>query len=186
MAKNIAKFPKQSHNQHPSQSGTRFRASISLPEQNRTRLNALLNARLADSLDFYSQAKFAHWNVKGKDFYQVHLLFDTIAEHAIEHIDLIAERITALGGVAHGTVRMSAAASSLPEYDTQALGSMEHVRALASALSQQANAIRDAIDQAEGLHDKVTADLFTQIGRELDKDLYFLEAHLQDKGEKNA
>jgi starvation-inducible DNA-binding protein len=180
MAKNLVKIPKR------NQSEIAFQTGIGIPEGNRHKLAALLNARLADALDFQTQAKFAHWNVKGNDFYQVHLLFDAVAGHAEEHIDLIAERITALGGTAFGTVRMSAQSSSLPEFEATGRGSMEYVRALAATLAKHGNAIREAIDKAEELEDIGTSDLFTQISRELDKDLYFLEAHLQDRAERQA
>src|SRR3954453_7440278 len=97
-----------------------FETRIDIPPGNRQKPIQLLNARLADSIDLYSQTKFAHWNVKGKDFYQVHLLFDSIADHVEDAIDLIAERVTALGGIANGTLREAAAASSLAEYDLNA------------------------------------------------------------------
>ena len=163
-------------NNQPKQT---FETRIDIPAGNRQKLIALLNARLADSIDLYSQTKFAHWNVKGKDFYQVHLLFDAIADHVEEAIDLIAERVTALGGVANGTLRAAAAVSSLSEYDLSAHGSMEHVYALLNQLATVANSVREAIDQSDELEDKATADLFTEIVREMDKDIYFLEAHLQ-------
>src|SRR5688500_4621536 len=105
---------------------THFDTRIDLPIESREQLVEILNARLADTIDLYSQAKFAHWNVKGKDFYQVHLLFDTIAEHVEEGVDIIAERITGLGGVANGTVRHVAENSSIGEYNTNALSSMDH------------------------------------------------------------
>ena len=94
-----------------------FRSSVGVPESNRQALTTLLNLRLADTTDLHSQVKWAHWNVKGKDFYQLHLLFDSIAEHLENHIDTIAERITALGGVANGTVREAAAKSTIKEAD---------------------------------------------------------------------
>jgi starvation-inducible DNA-binding protein len=156
-----------------------FDTRIDIPAENRQQIVEILNARLADTLDLYTQTKFAHWNVKGKDFYQVHLLFDVIAEHVEEGIDLIAERITALGGVANGTLREAAANSSLSEYNLNARSSMEHVQALAEQVAAVANAAREAIDQTDELEDKGTADLFTEIVRTLDKDLYFLESHLQ-------
>jgi starvation-inducible DNA-binding protein len=156
-----------------------FDTRINIPAENREQIVAILNARLADTLDLYTQTKFAHWNVKGKEFYQVHLLFDSIAEHVEEAIDLIAERITALGGVANGTLRQAADASSLAEYNVNAQGTMEHVEALLEQLSTVANAAREAIDQTDELEDKGTSDLFTQIVREMDKDIYFLESHLQ-------
>ena len=87
---------------------------IDLPETDREPLIELLNKRLADTADLYSQVKQAHWNVKGLDFFQLHQLFDQLAGEVFPYIDLIAERATALGGVATGTVRMAAASSTLP------------------------------------------------------------------------
>jgi starvation-inducible DNA-binding protein len=158
---------------------THFESRIDLSSEVRQQLVEILNGRLADAIDLYTQAKFAHWNVKGKDFYQVHLLFDEIAEHVEDGVDLIAERITSLGGVANGTVRQVAAASSIGDYNTQALTSMEHVQELAEQVAKVANASRRAIDDTDELGDKGTADLFTEVVRQLDKDLYFLESHLQ-------
>src|SRR5476651_619077 len=90
-----------------------YTTRIDIPEGTRTKTIQLLNGTLAAALDIWSQTKQAHWNVKGKDFYQLHLLFDDIAEVLYPHIDLIAERITSLGGVAHGTARNSAKNSVL-------------------------------------------------------------------------
>jgi starvation-inducible DNA-binding protein len=101
---------------------------------NRDKIIAILNARMADTLDVQTQSKFAHWNVKGNDFYQLHLLFDSIAEHVEEWVDMLAERTTALGGRANGTLRQSAAASSIEEYPTDTVKGMDHVRALSDRL----------------------------------------------------
>src|SRR5580693_5127694 len=84
-------------------------------ESNRQAVVALLNARLADSVDLKSQVKWAHWNVKGMHFIQVHELFDSVASHLDDQTDSLAERITTIGGVANGTVRESAAKSGLKE-----------------------------------------------------------------------
>jgi starvation-inducible DNA-binding protein len=162
-----------------STSTAMFESMVNIPAESRRALIELLNARLVDAIDLQSQTKFAHWNVKGRDFYQLHLLFDSIAEHLEEGVDLIAERITALGGRANGTARQAAANSSLKEYDLNALNGMEHVRALADRLASLSNATREAIDRSDDLGDKGTSDLFTEIVRTADKDLYFLESHLQ-------
>ena len=74
-----------------------FESKVKIPENNRSVLIDLLNARLVDTIDMQTQAKFAHWNIKGENFYQLHLLFDSIAEHVEDAADLIAERVTALG-----------------------------------------------------------------------------------------
>jgi starvation-inducible DNA-binding protein len=161
------------------QGGRLFETRIGIDADKRKKLIAILNARLADTLDVQSQAKFAHWNVKGKDFYQVHLLFDAIAEHLEEGVDMIAERITALGGRANGTLREAASATSIPEYDTSAIASMDNVRALADSLGALSNGAREAIEQTDDLEDRATSDLFTEIVRTADSDLYFLESHLQ-------
>src|SRR5690242_14980730 len=94
-----------------------FTTSVNLSESTRHKSIDILNARLADTIDLKTQTKQAHWNVKGPEFFQLHELFDSIAEHLDEHIDLIAERITALGGYALGTARLAASGSSIPEYD---------------------------------------------------------------------
>ena len=161
------------------ENGSLFSTRIDLPQDSRVKLVALLNARLADTLDVNTQTKFAHWNVKGNDFYQLHLLFDQIAEHLEDQVDLIAERITSLGGRAHGTLRQAAQASSIEEYDTSVVKGSDHVRTLSDRIGALANSVRESIDRAEELGDAGTADLFTQIVRELDKDLYFLESHIQ-------
>ena len=163
----------------PRRDSVLFDSSINLPEDKRAKVIAILNQRLADVVDVQYQAKFAHWNVKGKDFYQLHLLFDTIAEHLEEAADLIAERVTALGGRANGTIRQSASRSSVPEYDTELTDGMAHVATLADRVATVANAGRDNAEETDELGDVVTADMFTQIVAIADKDLYFLESHLQ-------
>jgi starvation-inducible DNA-binding protein len=157
---------------------TMFKTSLDIPEKRRAELIALLNARLADTLDLKLQTKHAHWNVKGAQFQQLHELFDAIAGRLEEHSDLIAERVTALGGTANGTTRQVAAASALAEYDLDATAGTEHVKALASRLARLAAAVRAAIEESTRLGDLSTADLFTEISRAADKDLWFLEAHL--------
>jgi starvation-inducible DNA-binding protein len=157
----------------------KFHTSIDIPESKRAALVDLLNARLADATDLKTQTKHAHWNVKGPNFIQLHELFDDIAPHFDDYADLIAERAVQLGGVANGTLREAAAGSSIPEYDLNAVAGTEHVKALVKNISRFAKAIREAIDQADELEDKDTADIFTELSRQTDKDLWFLEAHLQ-------
>jgi starvation-inducible DNA-binding protein len=156
-----------------------YHTSVGVREDKRQPLIALLNLCLADSADIYSQIKWAHWNVKGKDFYQLHLLFDSIAEHIEDHVDSLAERVTALGGVAHGTVRETAAKSALPEADLSASDGASMIKFLVHNFGHYANALRTAVDESDELEDPITADLFTQLTREADKDLWFLEAHIQ-------
>ncbi len=139
---------------------------------------ALLNQHLADAMDLFSQTKQAHWNVKGMHFQQLHELFDSLAEAVEEYTDLIAERATALGGTALGTVRMSAGASRLPDYPPEAVDGRQHVEALTARFAGLAKTARAAIDAAAAFGDADTADVFTEVSRGLDKHLWFLEAHL--------
>ncbi|MGZ8562908.1 MAG: DNA starvation/stationary phase protection protein Dps [Candidatus Limnocylindria bacterium] len=157
-----------------------FRTSVDIPAADRAKINKVLNQHLADAFDLLSQVKQAHWNVKGPDFWQLHKLFDEVAEQAEDWVDEFAERVTALGGYATGTARMAVAASRLPEFPTDITDSMDYVRAVAARLSTFTNSARKAIDQTDKLGDADTADLFTEISRCADKYLYFLEAHLQD------
>ena len=139
----------------------------------------ILNARLADVIDLKTQAKQAHWNVKGIHFIGLHELFDQVAIAAEAHTDLIAERITALGGTAYGTARVAAQNSTLPEYPLEIVDGTAHVDALSTALADFGKNVRQGIDDTDKLGDKDTADLFTEVSREIDKLLWFVEAHLQ-------
>jgi starvation-inducible DNA-binding protein len=142
-------------------------------------LNALINQRLADVIDLQLQLKQAHWNVKGPHFIGLHELFDKIAEEIEDYVDMIAERIVQLGGIAQGTVRVAAARSRLEEYPLAIADGMAHVEAVARALSTFGREARVTIDEAGALEDADTADLFTEISRGIDKWLWFVEAHSQ-------
>jgi starvation-inducible DNA-binding protein len=146
----------------------------------REKATAPLNQQLADATDLYSQTKYAHRNVKGPQYFQLHELFDTLADAVEEYVDPIAERATALGGTAFGTVRLSAAASRLPEFPPDARSGRQHVEAPADRFSMPAASSRAAIDAAAAMGDADTADVFTEVSRGLDKHLWFLESHLTD------
>jgi starvation-inducible DNA-binding protein len=152
-----------------------------LPAKTRTAAARLLNARLADALDLESATKQAHWNVKGPHFIALHKLFDELHSVVEEHVDTIAERITALGGVALGTVQAAAHASSLEPYPLDISAGSAHLEALADRLADFGKKARAAIEQASALGDADTADLFTAVSRDADKYLWFLEAHGQAK-----
>jgi len=156
-----------------------FVTRIDLSKPLRDTMITLLNQQLADTFDLFSQVKQAHWNVKGINFIQLHLLFDDLAGELIEFTDSIAERATALGGKAMGTVRLAAAQSQLPEFPTEIVTDKQVVEVLAQRYGAYASAIRTAIATATDDGDAGTADLFTEISRTVDKHLWFLEAHIQ-------
>lgn len=156
-----------------------YKTSIELDVAVRGEMVGILNQHLADSLDLYSQAKQAHWNVKGMNFYQLHLLFDEVADKIEDMVDMVAERVTALGAHAEGTVRMSAANSTLPEFPDEINGGEAYLNAVIERVAQYANASRANATRALESGDEATGDLFIEITRESDKLLYFLEAHVQ-------
>ena len=150
-----------------------------ISKDRRAELVALLNQRLADSVDLQMQMKQAHWNVKGPHFIGLHELFDQIDEAVESYVDLIAERIVQLGGIAEGTVRAAAERSRLEEYPITIAAGQAHVEAVSKALSTFGHEARKTIDEADELEDADTADIFTEISRGIDKWLWFVEAHTQ-------
>lgn len=152
---------------------------IDIAKGKREKLIAILNQRLADASDLKSQAKQAHWNVKGMNFIALHELFDQVATEVDTFVDDIAERVTTLGGTAMGTARLAAANSSLEEYPHEITDGSAHVDALSSVLADFGKKVRKNIDEAEELGDADTADIFTGVSRSIDKLLWFVEAHIQ-------
>ncbi len=152
---------------------------IDINEDIREKMVGALNARLADSIDLKSQAKQAHWNVKGMNFIALHELFDQVATEVEAYTDMLAERVTVLGGTAEGTVRVSAEKSSLSQYPIEITEGRDHVDALSSALAAFAKNTRTNVDDADDAGDMITADLFTEVARGTDKLLWFVEAHSQ-------
>jgi starvation-inducible DNA-binding protein len=157
-----------------------FATHHDLPERLRKSMLPLLNQQLADTLDLYSQVKQAHWTVKGMNFMQLHLLFDEIANTLVAQIDTIAERAMALGGIALGTTRLAADNSHLPEYPTEIVDGKQVLLVLTQRFANYVATTRAAITTASEHGDPTTADLFTEISRSVDKQLWFLEAHLQE------
>jgi len=149
-----------------------------IPAATRKSVNELLNARLADAIDLGTQIKHAHWNVKGPSFIALHELFDEIAQTVADQIDTIAERVTALGGTARGTLVSVSRATSLKPYPEELSDGMDHVEALSAVVADFGRKVRAAIEESAKLGDADTSDLFTGVSRETDKNLWLLEAHL--------
>jgi starvation-inducible DNA-binding protein len=151
---------------------------IDIKGRTRDSMIGLLNQQLVDALDLYTQVKQAHWNVKGPHFIALHELFDRLAEDLESPVDDIAERVTALGGVARGTARLAARESRLNELPHDSFDGLKVVALLADRYAALGTSTRAAIEAAAGVGDADTSDLLTGISRGLDKALWFLEAHL--------
>ncbi len=164
----------------PSSADTKlFATKNDLPEDKRVEVIGLLNQRLAEAIDLQTQCKQAHWNVKGPSFIALHKLFDDVNEDVENYVDLIAERVVQLGGVAEGTIGAAQQRSKLPDYPIGIATGPEHVAALSDALGAFGRAARIAIEEMNELEDADSADVLTEISRGVDKWLWFVEAHQQ-------
>ncbi|QNT77965.1 DNA starvation/stationary phase protection protein Dps [Entomobacter blattae] len=152
----------------------------SLPSNTKTVSIQLLNARLADGIDLALTIKQAHWNIKGSSFYGVHTMLDTFRGELDNFNDTMAERVAALGGIALGTVP-DVSKSKLPTYPTNVLKIPDHVHALIERYAAFTQSIRENIDAADEAGDMDTADIFTEISRGIEKQLWFLESLVYDE-----
>jgi starvation-inducible DNA-binding protein len=175
--KKVSKASKQQPTGKPAD--RMYKNRVALADSVKKKVCGILNNQLASALDMYSQAKFAHWNVKGMNFYQLHLVFDATAKVVFKQIDPIAERITQLGGVANGMVRQSAAGSSIAAYNVDAISGPEHLLALADALGKYCAELRKASDDIDDAGDEPSSDFIKQLVVEAEEELYFLESHME-------
>jgi starvation-inducible DNA-binding protein len=140
---------------------------------------AVLDARLADAIDLALLTKQAHWNIKGPQFIALHEMIDGFRTELDEHVDTMAERVVQLGGTALGTTQAVAESTTLTPYPTDIYAANDHLVALIERYAKVASAVRGAIEETDNAGDADTADIFTAFSRALDKNLWFLEAHLQ-------
>ena len=155
------------------------KSKIDLDLKKRKESIALLQVGLTSSLDLSLQVKQAHWNIKGMNFIAVHKYLDELHEAISSYADLMAERITALAGDAGGTLKQVAEETILPAYPTQIKTIEEHIDALTTAIATLGGYMRTAIDTTANSEDSGTSDLFTEVSRGLDHNLWLLEAHIQ-------
>jgi starvation-inducible DNA-binding protein len=121
--------------------------------------------------------KQAHWHVRGANFIGVHELLDDIVDHAQEWADLAAERIVALGLPVDARLSTVAAKTSTPELSEgfqQSDRTIAEVIALIDAASASVNTAVEELDEL----DQTSQDVAIEIARGLDKDRWFLFAHL--------
>lgn len=152
---------------------------VPVAENVRAQLAAVLNDRLADTLDLHARLKHAHWNVKGPNFIALHEMFDEMAAGIFANADDIAERLAAFGGSPDGLPAGVAKRSALPPYPLNIHEGRATLEALAVAFAAASKHAGAAIALAGELNEPVTQDLFTEIAAGLDKNLWFIEAHLQ-------
>ncbi|MBU1337180.1 MAG: DNA starvation/stationary phase protection protein Dps [Devosia sp.] len=153
--------------------------SIALKANAKSAVIEILNARLADAIDLALITKQAHWNLKGPNFIAVHEMLDPMRAAIDLHVDVIAERIAQLDGIALGTSQVVSKATTLDAYPTDIRKVPDHLAALAERFAALANQVREDIDATDEAGDADAADILTAFSRELDKDLWFIKSHLE-------
>lgn len=151
---------------------------IDIPLETRVTVIGELGVLLASVSDAYSQFKQAHWNIKGSRFQMLHELFDKVAAPFSDYADTLAERVTALGGTAMGTVRMAAIASILPEFPYNEFSEEVYLDAVATRLAMLTKAFREKGNMIKEAGDATTENYLLETAMEIDKLLYFVESHL--------
>ena len=138
-----------------------MQVEIGISEQDRQRLADGLAKLLADTYTLYLKTHNFHWNVKGPMFQTLHLMFEQHYTELAMAVDLVAERIRALGHPAPGTYSAYAKLSSIPETDgvPQAL---DMVKLLVEGHEAVIRTARNVVSLAEETKDQATADLGTQ------------------------
>jgi starvation-inducible DNA-binding protein len=144
-----------------NETGTSQMIDIGIDEADRAAIADGLSKVLADTYTLYLKTHNYHWNVVGPMFNTLHLMFETQYNELALAVDLIAERIRALGEPAPGTYREFAALSSIPEDDDRPTAE-EMIRRLVIGQETVARTARSMFDVVERANDQPTADLLTQ------------------------
>lgn len=138
----------------------------------------VLNACLADEIALGLALKQAHWTAKGPNFIAVHELIDAVHGRVQEQVDVIAERVQILDGTAMGTLEAVAKATGVAAYPTKRMKAEEHLAALAERMRAVGAKLRAGIEETDAAGDADSADVLTAASRQMDKDLWFLQSHL--------
>jgi starvation-inducible DNA-binding protein len=121
--------------------------------------------------------KQAHWHVRGTNFQAVHLLLDDVVDHAQEYADLAAERVVALGLPIDARIQTVAAKTTTPKLDEGFQQSDQTIAQVIAEIDAVLVTVRTAVEELAEL-DQVSQDVVIEIARGLDKDRWFLFAHL--------
>jgi starvation-inducible DNA-binding protein len=161
--------------------GTLRALPIGLPAQARTASCRLLNEILADSMVLYAMYKKHHWLVAGPTFYQLHLLFDKHAEEQNELVDLLAERVQSLGGIAVGDPRHAAELTTIerPPDGAEEVAVMidRMLRAHETVIAKVRKAIKTTEESGDwGSNDLLMSDVL----RRHELQVWFLAEHVVD------
>jgi starvation-inducible DNA-binding protein len=124
--------------------------------------------------------KQAHWHVRGANFQAVHELLDVVVEHAQEFADTAAERVVALGLPLDVRIQTVGSKATTPKMSEGFLQSDTAIAQVIASIDATLATVRTAVDELAEL-DPVSQDVAIEIARGLDKDRWFLFAHLAAK-----
>jgi len=151
---------------------------IGIDKEGRKAIAQGLSRLLADEYTLYLKTHNFHWNVTGPMFNTLHLMFETHYTEAALAVDLVAERIRALGFPAPGTYQQYAALSSIKETDGVP-AAMDMVRLLVEGHEACVKTARSVFPLADTAHDEPTADLLTQRMQLHEKTAWMLRSLLE-------
>ncbi|WP_438015504.1 Dps family protein [Sorangium sp. So ce315] len=135
--------------------------NIGIDAKNRELIGTGLGRVLADTYTLYLKTHNFHWNVTGPMFQTLHLMFEQQYNELALAVDLVAERIRALGLPAPGTYKQFAALSSIKEEDGIPKAT-DMIRRLVEGHETVARTAREVFPVAEAANDQPTCDLLTQ------------------------
>ncbi len=161
--------------------GTLRLLPIALSAETRGQSAQLLNGILADTTILYALYKKHHWLVSGPTFYQLHLLFDKHAGEQLELIDLLAERVQSMGGIAVGDPRHAAELTRIQRPPNGAEEVPVMISRLLEAHETIITAVREAIEATDKSADWGSNDLLMgDVLRRHELQVWFLAQHLVD------
>ena len=134
---------------------------IGIPKERREEIVKGLNLLLADTYTLYLKTHYYHWNVTGPMFETLHSMFELHYNELWSAVDLIAERIRALGFFAPGTYKDFSGLSSIQD-DESVPDSQEMIKNLVRGHETVAKTLREGFSAAEEANDQGTLDVYTQ------------------------
>jgi starvation-inducible DNA-binding protein len=161
--------------------GTLRLLPIALAAEARTESCQVLNEILADTMILHALYKKHHWLVAGPTFYQLHLLFDKHADEQLELVDLLAERVQSLGGIAVGDPRHAAELTSIDRPPNGAEDVPAMIHRLLDAHEAVIEKVRRGIDKTEKNGDWGSNDLLmSDVLRRHELQVWFVAEHVVD------
>jgi len=155
-----------------------MKIDIGIDAKQREKIASGLSRLLADTYTLYLKTHNFHWNVTGPMFSTLHLMFETQYNELALAVDLIAERIRALGVAAPGSYREFGKLTSIAESDGTT-NANEMIRQLVAGQEAVVRTARSVFPEADAAHDEPTADLLTQRMQIHEKNAWMLRSLLE-------